>query len=151
METITKSDVKILARLEKLGFKKAAERAKKLEGKRKKLMIAYEFYRYVKREKINAFNQDLRKKTHNWDGVGGYHTLDLVKIEDYESAPPTDVLDCLEAAKDHNCFDSFEVAYIKKVKDPLLFGVIEGCSDKFFIAQWDDDVSINDLLKENEG
>lgn len=151
METVTKSDVKMIDRLVQLGFTKAAERANKLSGKRKKLMIAYEHYRYIRREKIEAFKEKLFEKTHNWDGNGGRHALSFSKIEDYEAAPPMDVLDLLETAKGHKCFDSFEIVYIKKIKDPLLLGVIEGCSDKFFIGQWDDDISINDILAENEG
>ena len=63
--------------------------------------------------------------------------------------PPDTVLDALEKAKEDNCFDTFEVAkisWIEEIKDPILFGIIEGCSDKFFISQWDDDVKIEDLL-----
>lgn len=49
------------------------------------------------------------------------------------------------------CFDSFSVAHIAEVKDPILFGEIAECTDKFFIAQWDEDVKIEDILTEKEG
>jgi len=37
------------------------------------------------------------------------------------------------------------------VPDPILLGRITGCENRYFIAQWDDDVKIEDILKENEG
>ena len=33
----------------------------------------------------------------------------------------------------------------------FLFGVVTGCDDRFFIAQWDDDVKIEDILQGDEG
>jgi hypothetical protein len=51
-------------------------------------------------------------------------------------------------------FDTYEIAHIQSIverKDPILFGCITGCADKFFIAQWDDDVKIEDIINENEG
>jgi hypothetical protein len=60
----------------------------------------------------------------------------------------------LKKAKDMGCFDYFEVAKVETVEvrpDPIIFGGIEGCDDKFFITQWDDDVSIEEILNENEG
>lgn len=61
------------------------------------------------------------------------------------------VLDSLEVAMGRKCFDSFMVAHIIDVEDPILFGYINGCSDHFFIDQWDEDVKIQDILKDNEG
>ena len=57
----------------------------------------------------------------------------------------------LEEAKKLDCFDEFEIAYIAEVKDPILFGIVKGCSTKFYVAQWDDDVRIEDILAPNEG
>ena len=36
--------------------------------------------------------------------------------------------------------------WIKEIKDPIVFGVINGCPDKFFISQWDDDIKIDDIF-----
>jgi hypothetical protein len=35
---------------------------------------------------------------------------------------------------------------VKEVIDPIIFGKIDGCTDRFFIAQWDDDVKIEDIV-----
>ena len=51
-------------------------------------------------------------------------------------------------------FDTFEVAKIESTRvyrDPIVFGRISGCDDRFYIAQYDDDVKIEDLLGPNEG
>lgn len=62
--------------------------------------------------------------------------------------------DALESAHADKCFDKFEVMTVewhKEVPDPILFGVVNGCADRFFIAQWDTDVKIEDILKDHEG
>jgi len=138
-----------LERLTKLGFKTAAKKAVQLKDKARKLAIAYEHYRFVRQEKIDAFNQKMLRNTMN--DPEGYKKLAFTSIEDYHGVPPNEVLDALETAQGRKCFDTFEVAYIKRVKDPILFGRVSGCPDRFYIAQWDDDVKITDLLKENEG
>ena len=140
--------VTIEERLEKTGFKAASKRVTELRERKRKLMIAYENYRFVRQEKIDAFNEKLRKQKSK---DGSYSLLDFSPIESYEGAPPESVLDALETAQARNCFDTFEVAYIRRVKDPILFGRIKACPDRFFIAQWDDDVKIEDILKPHEG
>jgi len=152
MEIVEKQpEVKVIDTLERLGFKTASTKLKTLSEKKRKLAIAYEFYRVVTEEKVADFQSKLRKKTANWDGRQGYHKLDFVPVESYENVPTPDVLAEMEVAQGRKCFDSYEVAYIKQVEDPLLFGRIKGCPDRFFIAQWDNDVSIDDILKPNEG
>lgn len=151
MDTEVKPEKQVIDVLERLGFKTASANLKTMSERKRKLAIAYEHYRFVREEKIAAFQDKLRKKTHNWDNRQGYHKLDFVPIESYEHVPPSDVLTELETAQGRKCFDNYEVAYIKKVEDPLLFGRIKGCPDRFFIAQWDNDVKIEDILKPNEG
>lgn len=141
-------------RLGRLGFKKAHGIVQRLAEKKRKLAIAYEHFRFVKQEKVDDFNKKLRVKTEIRTGVMGssYQQLSFTPVENYEKVPPTEVLDALEQAQDLRCFDSFEVAHIVEVKeDPILFGRINGCSDRFFISQWDQDVRIEDLLGKNEG
>lgn len=148
----TKLENKISSdRLEQLGFKKAAAEVIRLKDLKKKLMIAYEHYRVVKEQKIRDFEQKLYVTSANWDGMGGRHVLKFAPISDYPMAPPHEVLTALEEAIGHKCFDQFEVAYIEKIQDPILFGRIDQCTDRFFISQWDSDVSIQDILKDNEG
>jgi len=83
-----------------------------------------------------------------------YDTLAFIELDKYTEIPPPDCLLDLKKAQDLKCFDEFEVAKIESVHvrpDPIIFGGIKGCVDKFFITQWDDDVKIEDILKENEG
>lgn len=138
-----------LSQLEKLGFHAAANKVRGAAEYKRKLAIAYEHYRVVSDQKINEFNQKLYSTSST--SRGDYKVLSLTPIEAYGEVPPKSVLDSLEVAIGRQCFDSFQVAHIVQVKDPLLFGLVKGCSDHFFIDQWDDDIKISDLLKDNEG
>lgn len=137
----------VIDRLEKLGFKAAGAKVKELSIKKLKMAIAYEHYRFVRPEKIQAFNEKLFRK----GSINGYQRLIFTPIREYAEVPPAHVLDKLEVAMERQCFDDFEVAHIVNVKDPILFGRVHGCPDRFFIDQWDDDVKIEDILKPNEG
>jgi hypothetical protein len=145
------------ARLEALGFSFAAQQVKAKKIKAKKLMLAYEHYRFVRQENIDRFNKALYTKTYGKNVMYAYQRLELTPIGLYTNVPPSEVLDALETAKaleyapGAKVFDAYEVAYIQDVKDPILFGRVNGCTDKFFIADWGEDVKITDLLKENEG
>lgn len=147
MDTVIKSE----DRLAQLGFTASAKKIKGLKDRQRKLALAYEFYKFVRPEIVDKFNTALRKKSYDWDKRGGYHVLEFVPVAAYDGVPPPEVLTEMEKAVERKCFDSYEVAYIRKVEDPLLFGCVAGCEDKFFIGQWDTDVSIDQLLKENEG
>lgn len=142
-------------RLEKLGLTGAANRQKELLEMKRKLTIACEFYRYVKPEQFAAFNTALRNKTQKESARAyQYDSLVFIPLGQYAEEPPAEVLDELEVALGRNCFDAFEIAKIesvRQVKDPILFGLINGCPDKFYIAQWDDDVKIEQILQDHEG
>ena len=149
-----------LEMLKELGFTEASsDIEKKLEMKRK-MTIAYENYRFVTPEIFNRFNEDLKKRTLKRTGKAGvdmYHNYDRLQftpVARYKQVPPAEALEAMKVAKDRGCFDSFEVAKIESVqeyKDPIIFGCINGCDDKFYIAQWDNDVKIEQILNEFEG
>ena len=147
------TEIETIAQLERTGFKGAAEKLKRLQEKKRKLMIAYEHFRFLRQEKVDDFNQKLKEKTIKRGAFGGteYQMLAFTPVERYGEVPPADVLLALEEAQNRQCFDSFEVAHIVDVKDPILFGRINECSDRFYIAQWDNDISIEELLMPNEG
>lgn len=143
--------VQVTTDLEKLGFTKAAANVKRLSDLQKKMMIAYEFYRFATQEQIDRFNKELKRET---EKGFSYDMLTFTSIQNYEEVPPTQVLEALAEAVGRQCFDSFEIAHIvkvTKVPDPILFGRIVGCPDRFYIAQWDEDVKIEDILSPNEG
>jgi hypothetical protein len=136
----------MMARLDKLGFKTAL---KKLDGAQK-LAIAYAKYGFVSQEKVSKFNEKLRVETITQDKMArSYKQLLFTPIENYAKVPPHDALYRLEAAMADAVFDGFEVAtiqWVKEVVDPIIFGRVDGCTDRFFIAQWDDDVKIEDIV-----
>ena len=141
--------------LKELGFEKAASDIEKLKEFNRKCAIAYENFRYVKPEQISSFNSRLRRETEKKESWGStYDKLVFTNIKSYSEVPPNDVLESLQKAKGFGCFDEFEIAKIASTQervDPILFGKVNGCEDLFYIGQWDNDVKIEDILKDNEG
>lgn len=80
------------------------------------------------------------------DGTIGKFIWEEVRIEDYAEMPPPQVLEALRAHQDRKIFDYFTIAKVNAVKDPLLLGRLKGCKDRFFIAQWGEDVALDDLI-----
>ena len=149
-----------LERLEALGLTKCATTLKKELTIRQKLAVAYAHFRYLTPEKLAAFNVKLRTETeqvegqNQWGQIKAYKRTKQTSLKDYDKVPPDSVLDALEAAQAHGCFDQYEVMTLeshKEVPDPILFGTVEGSPDLFFIAQWDTDVKIEDILNDHEG
>lgn len=148
-------------KLDQLGFKKAASDLNKAKELKRKMTIAYEHFRYVRPEKFDAYDEKLKRNTLKEEGRQGsseyfhnYDKLAFIPIAEYPNVPPQAVLDKIESAQEQKCFDRFEVCKVESIreyKDPIIFGVIEGCPDRFFISQWDTDVRIEDILNENEG
>jgi len=142
--------------LKKLGLESAANKINATKEFERRCAIAYEHFRFVTQKNIDDFNAKIKKETFKKD-ANGFHRWDLLQftsLKAYQEIPPANVLLKLEEAKDKNCFDDFEVAKIQSVEvrpDPILFGRVKGCPDRFYISQWDSDVRIEDILKENEG
>lgn len=68
------------------------------------------------------------------------------RIDEYEGLPPAHALTALKTAKAKEIFDYFTIASVSHVKDPLLLGRINGSEDRFFLAQWGDDVALDDVI-----
>lgn len=146
--------------LKELGFKDASDVLEKKLILKKKMTLAYENYRFVTPVIFDRFNADLKARTIKRTGKKGvnenhnYDKLVFKPVSSYKEIPPQSVLESMKKAKDMGCFDKFEIAKIEAVveyKDPIVFGIIEGCDDKFYIDQWDDDVKIENILRELEG
>lgn len=145
---------------EKAGFTKGVAAAKQVQEVHGRLARAFEHYRYVTQEKIDTFMRQLRLSTEKEEGRPGidlfvsFDTLALVSAEEYHGVPPKDVSLEVTRARETGIFDTMEVAYIETERenhDPIIFGRVNGCSHRFYIAQWGDDVSINDILGEHGG
>lgn len=146
--------------LRELGFTAAAEQVQKDRELARKLRIAFEHFRVVTPAHIERFQSELKTKTQQADGrnqwgeITTHDRLKLTNIASYAAVPPQEALDELRKAKELNCFDTFEVATIESVRvvpDPIVFGVIHGCTNKYFVCQWDEDVKIEDILRPDEG
>lgn len=136
--------------LEKLGMKAALDKIRKGKKVFPKLKIAYARYGFIREDQIEKFQRVLGTQK---APTGSYKSLQFSKLENYDrDVPPADVLAKIEEAKAVGCFDYFEIAYVAVIKkDPIVFGRINDCRDRFFIAQWDDDVSIEQIIMASEG
>lgn len=150
--------------MNEIGMKKAVS---KIDSKIKmceKLSTAYNNFEFIDEDGISSFQERLKKDTtvivRNGKVVKKvdpsryqelkYDTLVFNKLSDYEKTPPMDCLIDIKKAQGLGCFDYYEVAEVisvVEVVDPVVFGRIKGCSDRFFITQWDDDVKWEDLKK----
>ena len=109
-------------------------------------------YRILTTEAIDKFQAD-NQMTFTRDGL----KVHIDPLEKYCGNPqvgeakdrimPDHILENLETAKARELFDDFTVLWVEKVKDPLLLGVVEGCKDYFFIAEWGEDVSFEQITK----
>jgi len=109
-------------------------------------------YKLLTKETIDKFQAENRM-TLNRDGLK-VHIEPLDKYcgnpqvgEAKDRIMPDHILESLETAKARELFDDFAVLYVEKVKDPLLLGIVEGCEDYFFIAEWGEDVSFEQITK----
>ena len=136
----------VQTRLKKLGFKAAAANMDTAA----KLAVAYDEYQFIEQSAVNAFNAKLREDTLREDSrARDYKKMIFVALDKYGEVPPPTVLDKLENAMSKGIFDNFEIAkidWVHEMKDPIIFGRINGSDDRFYIAQWDDDVRIEDII-----
>jgi len=124
--------------LKELGMDAVAETILKKKRGRDRLLKAVEKYQYATGEDIDDFNEEIKSQGRR---------LVIVEIKDYKRLPPDDVLEALKKAQADDLFDSFHIAYIERVKDPILFGKIKAFKNLFFyIAQWGDDVKFEEIL-----
>lgn len=137
-------------RLASLGFENASNKLKSDLALAEKMELAYSKYLYVSQAQFDAFNEKLKAETLQEDKRAyTYKRLKFTDIKNYTKIPPENVLDSLEKAKEDNIFDVYEICEIEwheEIKDPILFGYITGCTDKFFISQWEEDIKIEDIL-----
>lgn len=141
--------------LKELGFSTASAKVDQQVKMKRQLMVAYEHFTFVTPQNVERFNKALAEKTRkNHNGYSTYDKLVFIPVAQYAQIPPMDVLQKMKAAKELDCFDLFEVAKIETVEerpDPIIFGRVTGCEDRFFVAQWDNDVKIDDILEAHEG
>jgi hypothetical protein len=145
--------------LKELGFTTAALTITRQREMARKLRIAFEHFRVVTPDIVRGFQHELYRRTKRQ--IGGpysdvtYDQLAFTEISQYPNVPPQGVLNKVKEAKDLGCFDYFEVATIQSVRvipDPIIFGRISGSDNRYYIAQWDNDVKIEDILRgEEEG
>jgi hypothetical protein len=145
------------AELRELGLTAAADTMKRARELARKLRIAFEHFRIVTPEQLKRFQYELMEQGRKGRGLYEgytYQALKFTALESYPNVPPGDVLEKIRDAKALKCFDRFEVLTLETVEvvpDPVVFGIIDGCDNKYFVAQWEDDVKIEQILREDEG
>jgi len=81
----------------------------------------------------------------SYSGIG-YFLWEETPITTYEGIPPDGVLTTLKEHKERGVFDEFVVATVEAIPDPLLLGKINEVSDRFYIAQWGNDIALDDII-----
>jgi len=142
--------------LRELGLTAAADKIKRAKELARKLRIAFEHFRVVTPKQVTRFQEELwqHRETDPLTYTLRYQMRKFTALEGYPDVPPGEVLQKIREAKDLKCFDRFEVLTLESqevVPDPVIFGVIDGCDNRYFVAQWDDDVKIEQILREDEG
>lgn len=93
---------------------------------------------FITNREVNLFRDHLPKNKE----------LIIDEIDEYEKPLPRDIEKKLKDARQAGCFEKFVIFWVRTIKDPIIFGLVKGDSNKFyFIAEWDDDVSVQDFLK----
>ena len=157
------------------GFTAVAEKLQRNAARLEKLAEAYTFP-FVREQVVVDFNRRLEAATKRAPSkaeanqvasakYGAYawmldSTIEEIcdqlvfdKLREYRGTPPASVMTRVAEVRNRHIFDSFEVAHVQPVAtkvnlpDPIVFGRINDCSDRFFIAEWGDDVSFADLVR----
>lgn len=109
-------------------------------------------YKLLTKKTIEQFKSD-NTMTMTRDGL----KVHIDPIEKYCGNPqvgeakdriiPDHILDSLGTAKERELFDEYVILWAEKVKDPLLLGIVDGCEDYFFIAEWGEDITFEQISK----
>lgn len=125
---------------EKVGQKAVVADLEKLLTKNLKLAAIQvsKYNKIVTEEQIDEYRNALPSN----------RQLVIDDLAEFEKPIPKSVTKKVNAAKELQVFDSFRVFWIREVKDPIIFGIVNEEPDKyFFVDEWDDDISVEDLLK----
>jgi len=135
-----------IARLQSVGATRQAEILEKQLRLRQRLVALKDWdYPVLKRTTLEKF------QSNNYRVIVHIHDLEHYvgntdAGDEKDRLIPDDVLDKIEQARERRLFDAFQVMWAEKVKDPIVFGVLDGCQDMFFVAEWDDDITFEQLL-----
>lgn len=93
-----------------------------------------------------SFSEPTNDYMTNDENTIGQFKYTETPISEYKDIPPQDTLDALKEHRGRNIFDYFTIGKVSHVPDPILWGRIEGCEDRFYICQWGDDITLDDIL-----
>lgn len=93
-----------------------------------------------------SITKDTCHRRSSQKGTIGYFKWKETPVSDYNGIPPVGILETFAEHKKRNLFHDFTVAEVEGIHDPLLLGRIDGSDERFFIAQWGDDIQLDDLL-----
>lgn len=137
MEEQVQEAASVDERLARLGMKEATSRLTKKKAATQKMHLAYQHFKYVRQEALDSY-QAKELTPHR-------KRFAYAALAEYPGVPPVEVLDAIESAQKVGCFDEITVMSVEDVKDPIVWGKVNGCSDLFFIAQWDKDITLEQI------
>lgn len=101
-------------------------------------------------DSLQKYNPNIHKITNDYysrkPGTIGQFCWAEHEISDYPTIPPKHVLDRLKEEKEKNLFDYFTIGSVEELPDPILFGRLFYNKDRYFIAQWGTDITLDDLI-----
>lgn len=128
--------------LKELGFDLMHNKVQKIaEARTKENMAILAGYTKISHAEFDHANQELKRNTRH------EFQLSVVEVKKYTGIPPREVLLEMQKAIKADLFTTFEIISIEKVPDPILVGRVEGSKDMFFIAEWGDDISLQEILE----
>ena len=80
------------------------------------------------------------------EGTIGKFVYREIPLSKYISMPPKEVLSVIKDFIKKNLFDYFTIASVEGIHDPLLFGRIYNSDIRWFLYQWGEDISLDDVL-----
>lgn len=111
----------------------------------------YHFYRSISQHRPEDMQVSVWARGQKWCSPEIHYAIEWreTDIGEYLRVPPQEVFDRLIKAKDSKIFDYYRVCTVSEVfqvKDPILVGRINGDSNRYFIAQWDNDLLLDNLI-----
>jgi len=97
-------------------------------------------------QKHKCFEAPTVHRSSTAKGTIGYFRWKEEKVEDYGALPPESVLKTYAEHKERRLFDYFTIASVEGIHDPLLLGRLNDDETRYYIAQWGDDVKLDDVI-----
>lgn len=100
----------------------------------------------LREEQVEIFEALTCHSSSTEKGTIGKYRWTETPVEQYKTLPPENVLNTFKTHKSRKVFDYFTIASVEGIHDPLLLGRLKGDNRCYFIAQWGDDIKLDDVI-----